>query len=174
MIRSGGVRRGEIEYLGKLLLPFRGEVVADQDEGQVGVGQQALFHDVGVFLVQRAGALVHQKDGAVVDQGPGDGDPLLLASGEIAAFFAYHGVQAVGHGGEVANQRAVPQGPFHLLVGECLPQGDVVPDGRIKEEDVLLDVAHLGLKLLGGEASGVFSIEADRPAVVRQPAQEEL
>ena len=35
-------------------------------------------------------------------------------------------------------------------------QGDVVPDGGVEQEHVLLDVAHLLLKLLRGEVLGVF------------------
>ena len=95
----------EVEDLGELGLSFRGEVVADEDEGQARVGEEALFYDIRVLLVQGAGAFVYQEDGAVMDEGPGDGDTLLLASGEIAAFFAYDGVQAVGHGGEGAGCR---------------------------------------------------------------------
>ena len=43
------------------------QVVADEDQCQVGIGQQALFHKVGVFLIQCTGALVHQQDGAIVN-----------------------------------------------------------------------------------------------------------
>ncbi len=32
------------------------------------------------FLVQRAQRLVHQQDARLVNQRPGDGDPLLLAA----------------------------------------------------------------------------------------------
>ena len=35
------------------------------------------------FPVQVAGRLVGQKDGRVVDQGPGDGHPLHLAAGKL-------------------------------------------------------------------------------------------
>ena len=41
---------GEVEDLGELCLPLLGEVVADEDEGQVGVAEKALFYDVGIFL----------------------------------------------------------------------------------------------------------------------------
>ena len=140
-----GSRRREIEHLGKLVLPLRGEVVADQDEGQVRVGEEALFYDIRVLLVQGAGAFVYQEDGAVMDKGPGDGHPLLLPAGEIAALLAYDGVQAIGHGGKVAGQGAVLQGLLHLFIGEGFAQGDIVPDGGVEEEHVLLNVAHLGL-----------------------------
>ena len=106
-----------------------------------------------------------------MNQRAGNGNPLFLSAGEIAAFLAHNGVQTVRHGGQIARQSAVPQGLFHLLVGERLAQGDVVPDGGIEQEHVLLNVAHLLLKLLRGEVFRVFAIKADCPAVVRQPAQ---
>ena len=34
---------------------FVAQVMANQDQGQVRVGQQALLHDVGVLLVQEIG-----------------------------------------------------------------------------------------------------------------------
>ena len=62
---------------------FVAQVMANQDQGQVRVGQQALLHDVGVLLVQGAGALIHQQDAAVMDQSTGDGHALLLAAREV-------------------------------------------------------------------------------------------
>lgn len=41
-------------------------MVAYQNEGQAGVGQEALLYDVRVLLVQGAGTLVYQEDGAIV------------------------------------------------------------------------------------------------------------
>ncbi|MOA29874.1 hypothetical protein D3C78_1509160 [compost metagenome] len=35
------------------------------------------------FLVQRTEGFVHQQDAWLIDQRPGDGDPLLLATGEL-------------------------------------------------------------------------------------------
>ena len=70
-------------------------MVAYQDQGEIRVGQQALLHDVRVPLVQGAGALVHQENGAVVNQGPGNGDTLSLAAGEVAALLPRDGVQAI-------------------------------------------------------------------------------
>lgn len=55
-------RRLQIIHLGKLLLPLWGEVMADQDQRKLTISQQASFHDVRIFLIQGAGALVHQED----------------------------------------------------------------------------------------------------------------
>lgn len=76
---------------------FVAQVMANQDQGQVRVGQQALLHDVGVLLVQGAGALIHQQDAAVMDQSTGDGHALLLAAREGVAFLAHRRIQTLGH-----------------------------------------------------------------------------
>ena len=149
-------------------------MVTHQDQCQLWIVQQALFHDVCIVLIQGAGALVHQEDRAVMDQGTGDGHTLFLPTGEVAAFLTHDGVQAVGHGGQIARQGAVPQGLLHLLIGERLAQGDVVPDGGVEQEHVLFYIAHLLLKLFRGKILGIFAIKADSSAVVRQPAQQEF
>lgn len=51
----------------ELRTALRRQVVTDENQCQVGIGKQALFHKVGVFLIQRTGALVHQQDGAIVN-----------------------------------------------------------------------------------------------------------
>ncbi len=97
-------------------------MVADQNQRQFRVGQQAFFHNVGVFLIQGA----------------------------------------------------VPQSLFHLLIIKCSAQCDVVPDGGVEQEHILLNVAHLLLKLLWSKVFGILVIEADNSAVVWQPAQKEF
>ena len=60
-------------------------VVGDQDEGEPGVAPQLLqqAHDVVPgSLVQVAGRLVGQQHLGLLDQGPGDRHPLLLAAGQ--------------------------------------------------------------------------------------------
>ena len=62
-------------------------IVGDDDHGDapgpVQVPQQG--HDLGPGgLVQVAGGLVGEHHGGIPGQGPGDGDPLLLAAGQLA------------------------------------------------------------------------------------------
>ena len=61
-------------------------------------------HILADFAVQIAGGLIGQKNGGLGGQGPGDGYPLLLASGEL-----------VGEIGEFLFQ---PQAP---RAGQCSP-----------------------------------------------------
>lgn len=60
------MHRRQVVYPSELRLSRGGEMVAYQNEGQVGVGQEALLYDVRVLLVQGAGTLVYQEDGAIV------------------------------------------------------------------------------------------------------------
>ena len=158
-VSGNGGCRGQLVHVVELGLPLIAQVVADEDQGQIGVGQQALLDDVGVLLIQSAGALVHQQDTPVVDQRAGDGHTLLLPARQGAAFFAHGGVQPLEHIGQVPGQGAVPQGLGHLLVAERLAQSDVLPDGGVEEEDVLLDVAHLLLELLGGVLPHIAAVK---------------
>ena len=59
--------RCQFVHMVELSTALRRQVVADEDQCQVGIGKQALFHKVGVFLIQRTGALVHQQDGSIVN-----------------------------------------------------------------------------------------------------------
>ena len=153
---------------------FVAQVMANQDQGQVRVGQQALLHDVGVLLVQGAGALIHQQDAAVMDQSTGDGHALLLAAREGVAFLAHRRIQTLGHIGKVACQGAVTQCLFHLLVGKVLTQGNVLTDGGIEQEHILFDVAHFLLELLGRVIPHVSLVIKDLALVAGQPAQKNL
>ena len=109
-----------------------------------------------------------------MDQRPGDGHPLLLATGEVAAFLSHHGIQPLRHMGQVPRQCAVPQSPLHLFISKFLAQGDVLPNGGIEEEYVLLDVAHLSLELLRRIVPGVCAVEPNGSRIVRQPPQKQL
>ena len=67
--------------------PARGDaVMADDDEGEPQLVPQLLQerHDLvpGAF-VEVAGRLVGQQHGGLLDQRAGDGDPLLLPSGQL-------------------------------------------------------------------------------------------
>ena len=105
----------------ELRTALRRQVVTDEDQCQVGIGKQALFHKVGVFLIQRTGALVHQQDGAIVNQGTGNGDTLLLTAGKITAILTYNGVKAIGHGGQICGKGTALNGRMQLLFEKSSP-----------------------------------------------------
>lgn len=71
--------------------------MADQNQRQLRPGQQIPFNSIRILPIQRAGPLVYQKDGAAVEQGPGNGHTLPLAPGEVPAVFPRDRIQATGH-----------------------------------------------------------------------------
>ena len=107
-----------------------------------------------------------------MNQRAGNRHPLLLPAGKGAAALPHHRVQALRHAGKVAEQRAVAQRPLHLFGGKLLAQRDVFPDGGVEQKDILLDVAHLLLQLLGGTVPGVNVVQPDFALIAGQPAEQ--
>ena len=127
-----------------------------------------------VFLIQRTGALVHQQDGAIVNQGTGNGDTLLLTAGKITAILTYNGVKAIGHGGQICGKGTALNGRMQLLFREIFTQCDVLPNRSIEQEHILLNVTHLLLELSGCNGVNVHIVKRNRTGIVRQPAQKQL
>jgi hypothetical protein len=66
-----------------------GEPVRDDEGGAADhEAVQRLLHQLLRLGVQRACGLVEEEDGRVLEHGPGNGDPLLLAAGELQAALA--------------------------------------------------------------------------------------
>ena len=64
-------------------------VMGDDDQGDAMFGSQIEedFHDLGAVLgIEVTGGFIGEKHFGLVDDGPGDGDALLLAAGELATF----------------------------------------------------------------------------------------
>jgi len=95
--------------------------------------------------VQIPRGLVGEDDGRVVDQGPGHGHPLLLATGELArpAVHELHKTKPLG--GLVGLAPAFGQG--HLLDPQRV--GDVVGDVHVREQGVVLE-DHRDIPFAGG------------------------
>ena len=73
----------DVQYLFSAAAHAR--VVGDDDDGHalgVELLEQVQHRGAG-FLIQGAGGFVRQHDLGTVDQGPGDGHPLLLAAGQL-------------------------------------------------------------------------------------------
>ena len=149
-------------------------MVADEDEGQVRVCQQALFHKVGILGVQRTRAFVHQQDGTLVNERTGDGDALLLSAGDVAALFPDDGIQPVRHPRQIPRQCAVLHCLLQLLLRELLAQRDVLPDGGVEQEYILLDIAHLLLQLFRRNGADVGFIQRNVPRIIGQPTQQKF
>ena len=99
-------------------------------------------HFLLILRVQKSGGLVQHHDGSVLQNRPGQGDPLPLAAGKPFAAIAGHGIDSFFQ----PFQKFSALSPFrrrqHLLVrGVRLSQADVLLERAVKEEVVLGDEA---------------------------------
>ena len=91
------------------------------------------------FGIQRRGSLVQQQDRTIPQQGPGNGQPLPLSTGQVGAILPDQGVIAVGHATDkligVGNSRRL----FDLLAAEFTGGGvgDVVGHRIVEQVDIL-------------------------------------
>ena len=77
----------------------RAEAVRDGDGGSaLGGSIESSLDDLLGLGVEGRGGFVEEEDLGVAKEGAGDGDALLLAAGEHAAFAADDGVEAVSVG----------------------------------------------------------------------------
>ncbi len=111
-------------------------VVGDVDEGQADLGLDALeldLHPATQLEVERPQRLVEQQHLGLVDQGPGQRDPLLLATGELHRLLA----------GLVAELDEVEHAADLLVdvlgLASSQPEGDVLVDVEVREQRVALE-----------------------------------
>ena len=108
---------------------------------------QRILHDLFALIVQCRGRFVQQQDARIAHQCAGDGDTLLLATGQLGTLAAQAGVVAlgqvhdklvdVGHLGRFHNFR-------HGDLARIVPVGDVFRNGTIEQDRFLRYQPHLG------------------------------
>ena len=151
-------------------------VVGDHEDGLVELaagGAEHLEDGVGVFGVEVAGGLVGEDDGGAGDEGAGDGDTLLLASGELVGAVVETFADAE-EAAEVVEEAAVEGlGGAGAEVGDLVSNLDVAHGGEggekveALEDEADLRAAHFGA--LGvGEAGEVGSVDLDGACVSRR------
>ena len=100
--------------------------------------------------------LVEDQDAGVLEQDPGDRDPLLLAARQLVAALADHRVVAVGQLGDPIVDRRRARGRDQLVVGRLGPGvAQVVADRRVEQ-----------VRLLGHEADRLAQRGEGDPADV--------
>ena len=91
------------------------------------------------FRVQVAGGFVEDQDLGRREDRPGDGQPLLLAAGELDAALADERLVLFGKFDDELVRIGAAGGVFDLGVRGVVPAvGDVVPHRAVEEEHVLL------------------------------------
>mmetsp|Transcript_31095 Transcript_31095/g.82843 ORF Transcript_31095/g.82843 Transcript_31095/m.82843 type:complete len:231 (+) Transcript_31095:420-1112(+) len=147
--------------------PNRGEAVRN-DKGRTSLHQslQGLLHSPLRVRVQCGGGLVQDEQARILQQRPGDGHALLLATRERGAGIADLGVQASRQAlGEVVHQRRLG-GLGHLGVRRTWPAvADVVADGAREQSGLLFDVGDLPSQLPWVQRSHVTPIYPHGPVL---------
>ncbi|CAN3962300.1 DNA-directed RNA polymerase subunit omega, partial [Dysosmobacter welbionis] len=83
-----------------------------------------------VLRVHTGSRLIQNHDGGVLQNGAGNGDPLLLAAGEGGAALSHHRMIAVGQRHDKVVALGAPGRLHHLLVsGVGIAEFDVVLNG---------------------------------------------
>ncbi len=99
---------------------------------------QRLQHQGLALRVERAGRLVEDEHRRVAQHGPGDGNPLSLAAGQLHAALADARLVAVGEGGDEVVGVGRAGRLDHLGLGRARAAvGDVLQDGAAEQKDVL-------------------------------------
>ena len=115
------------------------DAVGDDEHGTALLDALELLLDIALRLhVHGRRGVVQDQDGRILQEGPGQGDALLLAAGEPHATLAYDGVVAVRHGVDEVVGIRHDCGFLHLLEAAVRPAvGDVALDGVGEQEHVL-------------------------------------
>ena len=146
--------------------------MGDDDARQIVEAEDVGDDPVRRVGIQCGGGLIRQQNGGFLEQTARDGDTLLLSAGEaLAVFAAEEGIAALGD--QLAQVRSA-QGFLHQGFGEIPEEGDVFADGRIEDEDILLNDCQLAVQR--GDIGGAQfdAVIADGAGIVCMGALEEI
>ena len=120
---------------------------------------QGILHQAFAFGVEGTGGLVKDEDGWILQYGPCYGDALSLSARESATAVAHHRVVAVLHlHDEVVGVGYACRLFYLLLRCALLSEGDVVADGIVEEDGLLIDVADEATQRTDAQLADVLSV----------------
>ena len=138
-------------------------VVRDVDEGRAELVLDPLqlqLHLLAQLHVQRSERLVEEQRCGPVDERTGERDALLLAAGKLARSPALHPLQ--GDDSQQVVHTVVVLRLRHAL--DLEPEGDVVVDGHVRKQGVLLE-DHVHRAAVRGHGRDVAPLEHDAALV---------
>ena len=89
------------------------------------------------LCIERSRRFIGKQNGGLFKQAPCDGNALLFAAGQPLAVFAAE--IAVAPLRNQCVKVGMADGVLYLLLGKAAEHGNIVPDGRIKDENILLN-----------------------------------
>ena len=115
--------------------------------------------------IQGGGGLVKDQEGRILQKDPGNGDPLLLSSGELEAPVAHHGIQARGLGLYEIIDVGLAAGLDEVFLRGVRPGvEEVVPDGPVEQVGLLADDPDMAAQEGQVQLPDVMAAEGDRPS----------
>src|SRR6185312_4802838 len=96
------------------------------------------------LAVERTGGLVEDQYGGILEDGPGDGDPLALAAGELDPAVADDGGVFLGKALDEFRGVGLPRRRPDLLLARPRPAvTDVLGNGTAEQDDILRHERHV-------------------------------
>mmetsp|Transcript_147522 Transcript_147522/g.209440 ORF Transcript_147522/g.209440 Transcript_147522/m.209440 type:complete len:612 (-) Transcript_147522:454-2289(-) len=142
-----------------------GRVRADTVDG-------GLDHLLG-GVVKSTGRLVQEEEGRLLKKGPGNGDALLLTSGQLAATATDEGVVFLGQAVDKAELSVIAGLHEVLLAGGRVALHDVVADGAGEKNRLLAHIADATPQGRDLEVCHVLAVHQHGPGVrVVEPLQQ--
>ncbi|KAF5044795.1 hypothetical protein DSECCO2_487940 [anaerobic digester metagenome] len=157
-----------LHHVDQVRVQYRREAVRDQDRDLVLAHRDVPDRVRDLLLgqrIERGGRLVEDQQAGTAQEGPGDRDPLLLASRQFQAAFADVRVDALGRPSQEVIARRPVERVQHLLVGRVLLDKEkVLPDGAREEQGVLRDQADLPADRIVPHLRRGLAVVVDLPA----------
>ena len=137
--------------------------------GNDDAGKAALldrFHQfIFRFRVQGAGGFIHNDNGRILGQHPGDFQPLALAAGKILAALGELPVESPVAGDDVVVDLGVVGSIDHFkILDGVVPHLDIVGDGILKEHDILVHHGDGAGEDAAVDGADGLSVKEDFPA----------
>ena len=153
-----------------------GEAVGDDDRCAVAhEAFQCLLDEPFRFRVERRGGLVEDEQRGILEDGAGDADALALAAGELAAAVADVRVVALFGGHDEVVGVGDARRLLHFLArGGLDTEGDVVEEGVVKEDRLLIHVAHQRAQVGERRLADVHAVDGDGAPLHVVEAREEV
>lgn len=127
---------------------------------------QSLLDQVFILRVYAGGRFIKDDDRGVLQNGPGDGDALLLSSGEGRAAFSNHGVIAVRQGRDEVMAARSFCGSYYLLMGGIgAAEFDIVLHTVLEEIHILKDHGDISQQAFAGKFFHIVATHRNGAAV---------
>jgi len=123
---------------------------------------QGLLHLDLRLRVQGRSGLVEDQDRGVLEDGPGDGDPLALPAGELRSRLADDRIVPLGKLHDEVVGMGGPGGSDDLLLAPLdVPVGDIVSHRIVEEDGLLGHHSDLSSEGLHGDVPDILTVDGD-------------